>query len=288
VGGSESPHGKGALRASEISYRRLFEAARDGVLILDEKTGQITDVNPYQLEMLGYSRGEMIGQPIWEFGPEKDRTRNKEGFQILRKKGFLHCDELPMRAKDGRLIDFEVNSNVYLADGVKVIQCNLRDITERKRAEQALRETEEKLVEKNLLLEQKNVALSEIMEQIRHERNRLQAQVQANVERLVMPVLENLKASCGPVGERYAALLEANLKEITSGFGNTISSRMLGLTQKEIDVCNLIRNGYGSKQISDSLGVSTRTIETHRNNIRKKLGIAGKDVNLTTYLRYLR
>ena len=276
------------LRESETWYRRLFETAKDGVLLLNEENGRITDVNPYLLEILGYSKAEIIGKQVWEFVAKKDRKRNREDFYVLRQKEFLHFDDLPMRTKDGRLIEFEVNSNVYLVNDGKVIQYNLRDITERKRAERVLRETEEKLVQQNLLLERKNVALSEIMIQIREERSRLESQVQANVENLVMPVLKKLMAEGGPVAVRYAAIIEANLNEITSGFGNTISSRMLGLTQKEIDVCNMIRNGLGSKQISDSLGIATRTVETHRNNIRKKFGIAGKNVNLAAYLKYMK
>jgi DNA-binding CsgD family transcriptional regulator len=111
--------------------------------------------------------------------------------------------------------------------------------------------------------------------------------VQANVDHLLKPVIEKLKAKGSLLADRYILLLEANLKEITSSFGNQISSRMLSLTQREIDVCNMIKNGFSSKEISEAMHISTRTIETHRNNIRKKLDISGKDVNLATYLKFL-
>ena len=276
-----------ALHDSESRYRRLFEAARDGIVLLDATTGQITNVNPYLLERLGYTKDEMMSKKIWEIGAKEDIEISKASFKTLQQKGFIHYENIPIKTKDGRLIDFEFVNNIYLVDGSKVVQCNIRDITERKKAENVLRQNEEKLMEQNILLEQKNVALREIMEQNRDEKKRLQNQVQANVENLLNPVIEKIKGNNGVVPQRYITLLEDNLKEITSSFGSSLSSKMLSLTQKEIDVCNMIKNGFGSKEISESLFISTRTVETHRNNIRKKLKISRKEVNLATYLKFL-
>jgi PAS domain S-box-containing protein len=284
---SEQKNAEAALRTSEIRYRRLFEAARDGILLLDAKTGRITDVNPYLLEMLGYSREEIIGRALWQIGAPKDEERSRAGFKTMQAKGYVHYENIPLQTKDGRLIDFEFVSNIYLVDGVKVAQCNIRDISTRRIAEAVLRKSEDMLLEKNALLEQKNVALREMMDQVREEKLRLQTQVQANAENLMMPIIEKMKGETGDVAGQYVVLLEANLKEITSSFGNAISSAMFKLTQKEIDVCNMIRGGFSSKEISDSLFISSRTVETHRNNIRRKLAISGKDVNLATYLKHL-
>ncbi|OGJ85001.1 MAG: hypothetical protein A2268_15650 [Candidatus Raymondbacteria bacterium RifOxyA12_full_50_37] len=277
-----------ALRVSELRYRRLFETAKDGVLLLDADTGQITDVNPYLIEMLGYSKEEFIHKALWEIGAFKDTNLNKAAFKKLQEQGYVHYENLPLATKDGHLVDVEFVSNIYPVDGTRVIQCNIRDITERKKAENALRESEQKLQEQNVLLEQKNTALREIMNQNRDEKERVEKQVQANVENLLNPVIEKLKGKGTLLSKRYIALLETNLKEITSAFGSDISSRVLSLTSKEIEICNMIKSGFSSKEISEAIHVSARTIETHRNSIRKKLHITGKDVNLATYLKFLK
>jgi PAS domain S-box len=285
---AEQKKAQECLRASEIRYRRLFEAAKDGVIILDADTGQITDVNPYLIEKLGYSKEEFISKKIWEIGAFKDTDLSKAEFRELQEKGYIHYDSMPLVTKDGRFFYVEFVSNKYLVEGTKVVQCNIRDITERKKAESALRESEKKLKEQNVLLEQKNAALREIMNQNRDEKERLEKQVQANIDHLLNPVINKLKGKGSLLEERYISLLEANLKEITSSYGNDLSSGMLSLTKKEIDICNMIKNGFSSKQISEALHIATRTIETHRNNIRKKLSILGKEVNLATYLKFLK
>ncbi len=123
------------LSVSEVQYRRLFEAARDGILILDVETGMVVDVNPFLMEMLGFSREQFLGKKIWELGFFRDIAANKTHFLELRKKEYLHYEDVPLETADGRLIEVEFVSHVYLVDQKKVIQCNIRDITERIKAE---------------------------------------------------------------------------------------------------------------------------------------------------------
>ena len=126
------------LRNSEERYRRLFEAARDGILILDAETGMITDVNPFLIEMLGYSHEVFLGKKIWELGLFKDIIANREKFLELQLKEYIRYECLPLETINGQTINVEFVSYVYLVNQCKVIQCNIRDITERKRVEEAV------------------------------------------------------------------------------------------------------------------------------------------------------
>ena len=131
--------------ASEMRYRRLFEAAQDGILILDAESGQIVEVNPFLINMLGFSREQFLGKKIWEIGTFKDIVANKDNFEELQRKEYISYEDLPLETADGRRIAVEFISNVYEVNNKKVIQCNIRDITKRKLAEEALRQKNEEI-----------------------------------------------------------------------------------------------------------------------------------------------
>lgn len=122
------------LQDSEKRYRRLFESAKDGILILDAATGRVVDVNPFLLQLLGFSYDAIVGQYIWELGVFKDIAASKDAFQSLQNNEYIRYDDLPLETHDGKPIAVEFVSNVYLVDHRKVIQCNIRDITAQKGA----------------------------------------------------------------------------------------------------------------------------------------------------------
>ena len=127
-----------ALQASELRYRRLFETAQDGIFILDGDTGEIDDVNPSLIEMLGYAREELLGKKLWEIGLFQDAEAGKAALRELHDKGSFRYKDLQLETKLGREITVECASNIHDVDNKKVIQCNIRDITDRKRLEERL------------------------------------------------------------------------------------------------------------------------------------------------------
>ncbi len=121
-----------------LRYKRLFETAYDGILILDFDQGLIEDVNPYLINMLGYTKKDLVGKALWEIGPMVDKAASIKAFAKLKKDGYIKYDDLPLRCKNGNIISVEFVSNVYGVNGERVIQCNIRNITDRKQKEAAL------------------------------------------------------------------------------------------------------------------------------------------------------
>lgn len=129
------------LQFSELRYRRLFEAAQDGILILNGDTGDIIDANPFLQKMLEYSGKELMGKKLWQIGTFKDVADSKAAFSVLKKEGYIRYRDLPLETKGGRKIDVEFVSNLYKVGQLRVIQCNIRDITDRITIENSQKKT---------------------------------------------------------------------------------------------------------------------------------------------------
>ena len=162
------------------------------------------------------------------------------------------------------------------------------DVTERKLAEDALKnindELEKRIMERTLELEQKNLALKEILAQIEIEKKQIGDSIIVNSEKLLLPLIKKLRKKDVGQQDKIICLLEKNIKNLTSDFGTKLSRNLIIMSPKEIEICNLIQNGFDTKEISSFLTISSKTVETHRRNIRVKLGIAGQKINLTSYL----
>ena len=194
---------------SELRYRRLFESAQDGILILDAVSGNIVDANPYLLEMLGYSKDDLTGKQLWEIGSFKDIVASRDAFDELQQRGFIRYEDMPLETKGGIVKEVEFVSNSYISGRLRVIQCNIRDISERKLAEKKLSETNQRLeralaelhakrdeltgMTQQLWQASKLATMGELSASIAHELNNPLATVSLRAEALLM----NMPAESG-------------------------------------------------------------------------------------------
>jgi PAS domain S-box-containing protein len=161
------------VHLSEERYRRLFETAQDGILILEAETGRVTDANPFLVKLLGFSRSEMVGKTVGELSPFKDFVCNQAMLLQVQKDGYVRYEDLPLQTSDGRQIAVEFVSNVYECGNQKVIQCNIRDITRRKRAEAELhllnQTLERRIIERTAQLKSANEVLQTFNYSVSHD-----------------------------------------------------------------------------------------------------------------------
>ncbi len=148
-------------------------------------------------------------------------------------------------------------------------------------------ELELRIKELTAELERKNIALKEVFSQLEIEKENLTNRIEVNVQKLLLPVIEKLINRSSSLDSRYLMMIKQNLEQLTSSAGIRLSSFEYNLTPKEIELCALIKGGFSIKEIAAMHNLSERTVETHRFNIRKKLGISSTSVNLSSYLASL-
>jgi len=275
------------LRESEERFRNLTETTSDWIWEVDEQ-GIYTYASPKVKELLGYEPEELIGKTPFDLmsSEEAKRVASEFGVIIESRKSFsllentnLHKDGRPIVLETSGVPIFDVEGNFRGYRGID------RDITERKKVEMVLAESESKLREQKSALEQKNIALREMIEQITIEREKVQDDIVTNVHMVLFPILKNLRTEKASL--KYVDLLQHHLERLTSSYGSKIIKKGFKLTSREIEVCNLVKAGLMSKDISDFLNISTQTVEKHRENIRYKLGISNKSINLVFFLHKL-
>lgn len=194
------------LRDSKTRYRRLFEAAKDGILILDAETGKIVDANPYLLNMLGYSLEELLDRELWEIGPFKDSAATRSAVLEVQQKSYIRYEDLPLETREGEMVAVEFVCNLYASGAANVIQCNIRDIRKRKQRE--------------------------VGERLRAD----------DLDRYARTVSHDLRSPVASIG-LATALLEERLKDLLGDNGDDESMELIDSIKKNVDKANdLIRS----------------------------------------------
>lgn len=281
-----------ALRQSEARYRQLFGSAPDAVFVLD-KEGIIVECSDSAMYLYGYSKEEMVEKHIIAFMHDSSVTGFWEGFPRGLSRDPVE-GEIQIVRSDGSAVQVWRKGVALLdADGnVTGVLAYDRDITDRRRAEDLLRRHRdhlEKLVqERTSSLEEANTALRVMLKTADQVKSEIEENVLFNVKQFVLPYLEEIKRT--DLGERqrsYFEALEKSLDQVTSPFLHGASTQYLTLTPTELMVANLIKQGRTTKEMAEMLSMSARTVETHRYNIRTKLGLKNSTVNLRTYISSL-
>jgi PAS domain S-box-containing protein len=276
------------LRESEDRYRAIFENTGTAMMIVDENM-MINLVNAEFEKMSGYTRREVEGNLRWTEFLSHDgirqgtrRQNGREGQDAFPASQF-ECQAVD---KYGQIRDVIAAMAEIPATTERIV--SLLDITERKRALELIRKREEDLKAKTIELEELNTALKVLLKNREEDRRELEERVSSNLRVLVLPYLERLKKNAHGVKEKSRIhVIESNLKVITSPFARKLTSRLLNLTPKEIEVANFIKEGRTTKEIAEIMGVSKSAIDTHRHHIRKKMGLKNKKMNMRSYLHSL-
>ncbi len=242
------------------------------------------DVNHRFTRFTGYSREEIIGRTFSEVNVLSQNDHEKI-YQYLEGKGHIYSEEMEYRTKSGNIRAGIFSAELIDVQGEKLVLSVHHDITERKQAQYALNKREEELSQRSAEIGEANTALRVLLKRRMEDQKNLEARLQQNIDELVVHYIRELKnCALDQRAIRYLNLLESNFKDIVSPFLNSISSGCKNLTPKEIQVANMIKEGMMSKDIAELLGVSIGTVDTHRSNIRKKLGLKKAKTNLRSYL----
>jgi PAS domain S-box-containing protein len=273
-----------ALRNSEMLFKNAFSMspAMMGVHRLNDR--KLLEINQIFIQCTGYSREEIIGHTIAELGLLEPATLAQLR-EIFMEKNVIRNEEIQYKTKTGELRYGLYSAALIEEKEEKKVLGLLYDITDRKRSEALLklREEESRMLAKNL--EEANIALRVVLSRREEDQRILEEKIQSNVNEIILPFIGTLKKMNRENRDRhYLDLLESNLKSILSPFMKNLTIAHKSLTPKEAQIAEMIRQGKNSKDIADMLGSSVATINTHRNNIRKKLQMKKQKTNLRSHL----
>jgi PAS domain S-box-containing protein len=264
----------------------VFDLVSEGIFLLDDRLNYVL-INPASGRIMGHDPREWTGKQAGVFVHPDDRSTGREAF-VNALKGESSEMEIRVAGKEGGYRQLRIRLSPFNWRGRRHVLGVVTDLTSQKQAEETLKKRERELKANNRELQEMNSALNVLLNRREEDRKGVEEKILFNIRQMVIPFLGKLKQTRTSVSqEAYLEILEANLGEITSPFGHYLSVNYFGLTPAEIHVANLIRQGKSTKDIALLLNLSARTIDVHRRNLRDKLGITNKKVNLRTYLMAL-
>ncbi|MFC1551583.1 PAS domain S-box protein [Candidatus Latescibacterota bacterium] len=313
-----------ALQKSEEQYRLIVDNQTDLILKVDRKN-KILFASPSYCKIFGKSEQELLGKTFMPLVHKDDRERTNEAMKkMLQPPYSIYLEQRVMTLKGWRWyawvdsailndknevieiigIGRDINDRKLAEQALQEAKDNLedriqertkeltqvnkqleKDIIERKKAEKQLLKSESVLKHQKLDIEQKTIALKEVIGQIEYEKNSIKDDIAANINDIIIPIIDKLRQN--DQNSQYVDLLWHAVKKITHSFGRKITHYSHKLTTREIEICILVEKGFTNKEISSLINISAHTVEKHRRNIRAKLGISNKNINLTTYLRQM-
>lgn len=274
-----------ALKEAELKLRTIFDYASDGILLAQRSDKKFSTANKSVCQMLGYTEKELLKLSVYDIHPKESLPYVIDQFEKQIRKEILIAKDIPVLRKDGTVFFVDVSSSPISVNGKEYLLGMFRDITERKRNEETLRQREEELSIKSRNLEEMNAALKVLLKQREEDRIQIEENVLTNMKMSVFSYIESLKKSSLTKHQKACLkVLEEQLREIVAPFLRHISQSSFGLTPQELRVADLVKNGNTTKEIAAILRISMKTVDYHRDNLRKKLDIKNKKTNLRSFL----
>jgi PAS domain S-box-containing protein len=267
--------------------RSILDSSPDSITVID-RSGNFVECNQTALRQFRFrSKQEMLQRNAFDLFTEKDQARAMRNIEDVIRKGTMQNIEYEVLRRDGSVFDAETSAGVIKGakgefSGFVVVT---KDISERKASEQALLRSQAELRDQKKALEQKNIALGEIIAQVEVEKQKMNENITLNVRRVLFPILDKLDQASDP--KPLLDVFRHHLDGLTSTYGSRITEKTAHLTPREVEICNMIKGGLPSKDIAELLKISRATVERHRKNIRGKLKLTNQDVNLAVFLRSL-
>lgn len=274
-----------ALKEAELKLRTIFDYASDGILLAQRYDRMFSTANKRMCQLLGYTEKEILRLSVYDIHPKESLPYVVDQFERQIREEILVAKDVPVLRKDGTVFFADVSSSPINVNGREYLLGMFRDITERKRSEETLRQREEELSAKSHNLEEMNAALKVLLKQREEDRMQIEENVLANVKTSVLPYIEKLKEGILTRHQKNCLkMIEEQMKEIVAPFLRTISRSSFDLTPQELRVADLVKHGNTTKEIAGILRISMKTVDYHRDNLRKKLGIKNNKTNLRSFL----